>query len=396
VKAGWETAELSKLCKVFTDGNWIESKDQSSDGIRLVQTGNVGFGEFKDRRDKARFIDEETFDRLKCFEILPGDCLISRLPDPVGRACQIPETGDKMITAVDCSIVRAEPKKLDRDYFIYYSQSRQYLKDVDALCSGTTRRRISRKNLGKTKIPLPPLEEQKRIVAVLDAAFEGLTRARTHIETNLQNARELFERAATTALTKTAESCPLVELDSVANLDRGHNPPKKDFVYEKRQGYVRFYQIRDRKSDKFAVYVPDTKKLHRVNPTEILMTAYRHIGEVYRGADGAFNVALCKLSSKSEEMLLNDYLFAIIPTDYVKGELLRHSERSLIPSMSVKHLQTIKIPLPDVKLQSLLVAQLSDLDTQSAALEAHYRTKLADLDDLRQSLLARAFAGALT
>ena len=83
----WEVKPLGELGSLFTDGDWIETKDQSPEGIRLVQTGNIGVGVFKDRRDKARWISEETFDRLKCEEIFEGDILVSRLPDPVGRAC---------------------------------------------------------------------------------------------------------------------------------------------------------------------------------------------------------------------------------------------------------------------------------------------------------------------
>ena len=132
-------------------------KDQA-EVARLVQTGNVGVGEFKDRRDKARWISEETFARLKCFEVFPGDCLVSRLPDPVGRACIIPEVHDRMITAVDCAVVRADPVKMDPRYFVYYSQSQKYIRSVDDKCTGTTRRRISRKNLGKIEVP-PPLDE---------------------------------------------------------------------------------------------------------------------------------------------------------------------------------------------------------------------------------------------
>ena len=98
--------KLSSLCETFIDGDWIESKDQSEDGIRLVQTGNVGYGYFKDKEDKSRYISEETFNRLHCTEIFAGDILVSRLPDPIGRACIIPEGIGRMITAVDCSIIR--------------------------------------------------------------------------------------------------------------------------------------------------------------------------------------------------------------------------------------------------------------------------------------------------
>lgn len=54
MKKGWQTKRLGNLCEVFDDGDWIESKDQSPGGIRLIQTGNVGEGVFKDREEKAR------------------------------------------------------------------------------------------------------------------------------------------------------------------------------------------------------------------------------------------------------------------------------------------------------------------------------------------------------
>ena len=104
----------------------------------------------------------------------------------------IPDTGDKMITAVYCSIVRPDDSRVDVRFLIYFTQTRQYLRDVDERCSGTTRRRISRKNLGKVLIHLPPLEEQRRIVAVLDEAFEGLARARAIAEANLQDMAQLY------------------------------------------------------------------------------------------------------------------------------------------------------------------------------------------------------------
>ena len=76
MKKGWQTKPLGDLCEVFADGDWVESKDQSLEGIRLIQTGNVGDGIFKDRAEKARYISEATFKRLRCTEIFEGDCLI--------------------------------------------------------------------------------------------------------------------------------------------------------------------------------------------------------------------------------------------------------------------------------------------------------------------------------
>jgi type I restriction enzyme S subunit len=166
---GWEKKKLGDACEVFADGDWVESKDQSPEGIRLIQTGNVGQGIFKDRGEKARYISEATFKRLRCTEIFEGDCLISRLPDPVGRSCLLPDTGERMITAVDCTIVRFNPKQLIPEFFNFFSQSFDYLKTVEAETTGTTRKRISRSKLGQVEIPLPPLPEQRSIVAKLDA-----------------------------------------------------------------------------------------------------------------------------------------------------------------------------------------------------------------------------------
>jgi len=189
---GWEIKKLRDACKVFTDDNWIGSKDQSTEGIRLIQTGNVGFGFYKDKSDKVRYISEETFIRLKCTDILPNDLLISRLLDPVGKSCIIPNISTKMITGVDYTIVRTKDNLLP-EFLLYYQMSNDYLKDVASKITGTTRSKIIRKNLGLVEIPIPPFSEQKRIVKILDKAFEAIDEAKENTEKNLQNVKELFQ-----------------------------------------------------------------------------------------------------------------------------------------------------------------------------------------------------------
>lgn len=161
--------ELSSLCSTFIDGDWIESKDQSDSGIRLIQTGNVGCGEYKDKEDKAKYITEETFNKLHCTEIFHGDILISRLPDPVGRACILPDGLGKCITAVDCTIIRLCDKMLPK-FFVTYTNTPDYLSQVKSTLAGTTRLRISRGNLGKIKFPLPPIEQQMVFVTIAEQA----------------------------------------------------------------------------------------------------------------------------------------------------------------------------------------------------------------------------------
>ena len=160
---------LSSLCATFIDGDWIESKDQSDNGIRLIQTGNVGFGFFKGREDKSRYITEETFKKLNCTEVVPGDILISRLPDPIGRACIVPEGIGKAITAVDCTIVRLNATLLP-EFLISFSKTALYASQINKIKTGTTRLRVSRGNLGNVIIPIPPIESQHRFAAIVQQA----------------------------------------------------------------------------------------------------------------------------------------------------------------------------------------------------------------------------------
>ena len=171
VPEGWAWCRFKDIVTYIDDGDWIESKEQSDFGIRLLQTGNIGCGHFKDKEGNYHYISEETFKKLNCNEIYPGDILISRLPEPVGRACIVPNLSQRLITAVDCAIIRLKQDIISKNYFIYYTQSAKYLELIKNNCMGTTRLRISRANLEKTLLPLPPLAEQKRIVTAIETIF---------------------------------------------------------------------------------------------------------------------------------------------------------------------------------------------------------------------------------
>lgn len=167
MKEIWTYKKLGEVTSFIKDGDWIESRDQSEDGIRLIQTGNVGNGFFKAKEDKPHYISEETFKELGCSEIYSGDCLVSRLPEPIGRSCIIPEVNYRMITAVDCTIIRFKDI-MNPQLFVYYTKSKEYEREINNHTTGTTRKRISRKNLESVYVPIPPLEAQSRIVSELD------------------------------------------------------------------------------------------------------------------------------------------------------------------------------------------------------------------------------------
>ena len=156
-RAEVERVRLGDVASLFIDGDWIESKDQSESGFRLVQTGNIGIGEYLDKKERAKYISADTFSRLKCTEIFAGDILVSRLPDPIGRACILPKMEQRAITAVDCSIIRLDSLKCNSGYFVHFTRSKEYEQQLSRFLAGSTRVRISRKNLQSVQIPLLPL-----------------------------------------------------------------------------------------------------------------------------------------------------------------------------------------------------------------------------------------------
>ena len=166
----WEVCKVKRLArpgyKTFVDGDWIESPYIASDGIRLIQTGNVGVGRYREKG--FRYITEETFDSFGCTEFEPGDVLICRLGEPVARACLAPDLGKRMITSVDVCILKLDGGVVSAAYIVFSMSSHAYLDWVNSLVRGSTRDRISRSMLGSFSMPFPPFPEQTTIARFLD------------------------------------------------------------------------------------------------------------------------------------------------------------------------------------------------------------------------------------
>lgn len=169
----WKRQKLGEICATFSDGDWIEAKDQSSSGIRLLQTGNVGVNQFIDKSDRSKWISYETFARLKCTEVFPNDILISRLPEPAGRACIVPNIVQKMITAVDCTIVRTD-KEFSSKFLVQYLSSGDYFAEVNDFLAGGTRQRISRSNLASFIVPIPPTKNEQENIGKALGCLDNL------------------------------------------------------------------------------------------------------------------------------------------------------------------------------------------------------------------------------
>jgi type I restriction enzyme S subunit len=167
----WEVKSLFQLAdqkkEFFDDGDWIEAEFLTESGIRLVQTGNIGEGQFTDKESK-KYISADSFKKLRCKELQIGDVLICRLAEPAGRACLLPDIGEaRIITAVDVTIFRPLVSVADRRYLVNVFNTPEWFSSVSERCGGSTRTRIARGQLGKMEIKIPSLREQTAIADVL-------------------------------------------------------------------------------------------------------------------------------------------------------------------------------------------------------------------------------------
>lgn len=181
--------EALASAEVFVDGDWVESKDQDPEGdVRLIQLADVGDGEYIDKSD--RFLTSDKAQALRCTFLQPGDVLVARMPDPIGRACIFPGDSKPSVTVVDVCIIRPDPQKHDARWLMHCLNGPACRNQIAGYATGTTRSRISRGNLGKIRIPLPPLAEQQRIAEILDKVDALRARRRsalTQVDTFIQS-----------------------------------------------------------------------------------------------------------------------------------------------------------------------------------------------------------------
>jgi len=403
----WERKKIVDLSTVFEDGDWIESKDQSAEGIRLIQTGNVGNGIFKDRGEKARYISEDTFKRLRCTEIFEGDCLISRLPDPVGRACILPDTGEKMITAVDCTIIRFDQKQLISNWFLYYSLSNEYQNEIQKQVTGATRQRISRKNLGLVTVPLPPLPEQQRIVSILDAAGAAIAKAKANAEQNLKNAKELFESYLQGVFEKKGDGWEEKKLGDAFEI----KPPKKEAKEKLGDSeLVSFLPMED-----LGICENEIKPA-KERPLKDVAGSYTYFAEndvllakiTPCFENGKLGVAKNLTNGigfgsseyivfRCPENIVPEFLFYFLSRESLREEGKKYMSGAVgHKRVSKDWIENYLFSFPkSLKEQQTIVRQLDALRAETQKLEAVYQKKIDDLEELKKSILQKAFAGEL-
>ena len=289
---------------------------------------------------------------------------------------------------------------------------------LDDLGTGTTFKELSAGVLKAFPIPLPPLAEQKQIVAVLDAAFAGLSRARAHVLANLENLSHLrqstLSRAFAGQLSTAQGNAPKTgwqtkALGEVCTKIGSGATPRGGNESDKDQGIalIRSLNVHDLEFRLKDLAFLDDDQAAALDNVSV------NAGDVLLNITGA-SVARCCIAPAEllparvnqhvsilrpkPEQLNTDFLAYLLVSKEMKDRLLGIGEEggSTRQALTKAQLQDFKIPLPPIAEQREIVTTLDAAFDAFAATESHYRAKLADLDALRAALLQKAFAGELT
>lgn len=314
-----------------------------------------------------------------------------------------------MITAVDCSILRLNKDFINPEFFNYYSQSNKYLDEIENKCTGATRKRISRKNLGTVQILLPSLPEQKRIVAILDEAFAGISQAVANAEKNLANARELFDSYLNEVFTRKGEGWIEVYLEDVLiePLRNGWSPPAKNHSDEGTP-VLTLSSVTGFKFDptkrKFTSALINKNAHYWANHGDLLMTRSNtpmlvgHVAICEGLQEPTIYPDLIMKLKINGEKALTSFVYYQLRSQKLR-ELIMERAQGANPTMkkiNKESTQSLPISLPAIELQKNIVTKLDRLLQEANELESVYQRKLAALVELKQAILQKAFTGELT
>ncbi len=150
----------------------------------------------------------------------------------------------------------------------------------------------------------------------------------------------------------------LVKLGDVCDFQGGSQPPKSNFIFEKKKNYIRFIQIRDFNSDKNFTYIPVDKKNRICEEDDILIGRYgASVGKILTGLSGAYNVALMK-TKPNQDLINKKFLYYYLKSDLFQKPLQKVSARSAQNGFSKEDICNFSLPLPSLSEQKNIVTKL--------------------------------------
>ena len=271
--------------------------------------------------------------------------------------------------------------------------------------TGTTVPKLNQEKMRSITIPLPPLPEQERIVAKLDKAFEAIDKAKTIAETNLKNAKELFESYANAILFSEKDSIKTT-IGETCMLMTGGTPNTKKGEYYKNgtikwlvSGDIHLGEINDCEGRITELGLNNSNAKYL--PVNSVLIALNGQGKT-RGTVALLktmatcNQSLVSINPKDKTQLNTEYLYQNLRARYIEIRRMTGDDDNDRRGLNMSLIRSIRINIPrDIKVQILIAEKLKNLQEQTKQLEAIYTKKIKDLDELKQSILQKAFRGEL-
>ncbi len=398
--SGWDARPLGEVLHVLNGYAFKSKQFSETEGTPLIR--------IRDLKAGAGTVVNYVGDYDTQYVVDDGDLLIGM--DGEFR-CHQWQGGKALLNQRVCKLTDFSDDLLPR--FLYYGINK-YLKEIEDRTAYTTVKHLSSKTIKSIDFPLPPLEEQQRIVTVLDEAFEGLARARAHAEANLQNSRELFE-SALGALFARDETAAMTTVGTLVDagllekpLDGNHgeiHPKKADFV----DNGIPFIMATDLKGGRV-----DQVGCHHITRQQAdgLRKGFAKDGDVLLSHKGTIGrTAILKTSydyvmltpqvtyyrSTSQDKLSRDYLYFAFQSGPFQRQITEAAGGGATRAyIGITKQLELELPLPSIERQIELSKAAEKIEASTKNTLSDYEAKLQDLNDLRQSLLQKAFAGELT
>lgn len=399
MKNDWEIKKLGEVCEIKIGrtperGNfkmWDKEKKTENVWLSIADLNNTENGYIS---DSTEYVSDNAVPKMK---LVKANTLLMSFKLTIGR-CAI--TKRDLFTNEAIAALPILDKNLDLFFLKYYLENFDWAKltEGDVKVKGKT---LNKEKLKEVPITLPPLEEQKRIVKILDEKIAMLETVKANAKANLQNAKDLFQSQLTKAFSNTTwEKKRLGDCTSIIG-DGLHGTPK----YDENGNYYFINGSNLTITD--IVFTPETK---RVNETEYQKykvelnenTVFLSINGSTLGKRTAFynnepvilGKSACYINVKSNT--LNKYFLRhFLSSDIFQEYAWKEKTGAAIPNLGLKAMRDLKIPLPPLSEQKRIVEQLDSLSEKTKALQDIYKKILLDCDELKQALLQKAFDAGL-
>lgn len=390
MKAGWIIRSLGDVGKVSMCKRVLKKQTNTVGGIPFYKIGTFG-------KEPNAYIDEELYNEFREKYSFPkkGDILLSA-SGTIGR--RVVYDG-KPAYFQDSNIVwidNDESEVLNEYLYKFYGHCKWNAS------KGATISRLYNDDLRRIQIPIPPLEEQKQIVAILDEAFAAIEQAQANIEKNIDNAKELFQSKLNEIFSQKGEGWKEKSLGEACIVERGSSPrPIKKYITESEDG-VNWIKIGDvAENAKFVTHTKQkitkegAEKSRYVGKGDFILSNSMSFGRPYiMKIDGYIHDGWFVL--RLPEDIHSDYFWQLLSSSFVKNQINQLAAGAIVKNISGDLVKKVNLSIPPIEAQKTIASQCDSLSLVIKSVISTYETKLTNLEDLKQSLLEQAFAGKLT